>query len=331
MKIYRSLEEFEPRDNAVVTIGTFDGVHIGHQKILAKLVESAKACGGESVLLTFFPHPRLIINPDDDHLRLINDIAEKAHRLALAGIDHLIITPFTRDFSILSPEAYITEVLVNKIGIKQIIIGYDHHFGKDRTGNIKVLSEFSKVFDYTVKEIPRQDIEHVAVSSTRIREALIKGDIDTANKYLGYAFELTGTVVRGDRIGTEIGFPTANLNVFENKKLIPAYGIYAVEAEIFPRMLSIESGEYSDPKPLRTCQGMGYIGKRPTVDGTNRKIEINLFDFNEDIYDKTLRVRFLHFIRHDQWFESLELLQQQIAKDEDAVREYFSAPDNVGI
>lgn len=323
MKIYRSLEEFEPRDNAVVTIGTFDGVHVGHQKILAKLVETAKECGGESVLLTFFPHPRLIINPNDDSLRLINDIAEKAHRLAMAGIDHLIITPFTRDFSILSPEEYITEVLVKKIGIKQIIIGYDHHFGKDRSGDIKVLMEFSKVFDYTVKEIPRQDIEDVAVSSTRIREALIKGDIDTANKYLGYPFELTGAVVRGDRIGTEIGFPTANLNVFESKKLIPAYGIYAVEAEIYAQAPSIESGAYIAPQPLQICRGMGYIGKRPTVDGTNRKIEINLFDFNKDIYDKTLRVRFLHFVRHDQWFESLELLQEQIAKDEEDVKSYF--------
>jgi len=323
MKIYRNLDEFKPLDYAIVTIGTFDGVHVGHQKILNKLTELAKDNTGETVLLTFFPHPRLIINPNDDTLRLINDIEEKAERLALAGIDHLIITPFTRDFSIQTPEEYISNVLVNKIGCKKIVIGYDHHFGKDRKGTIKDLIHFSEIFDYSVDQIPEQDIEDVAVSSTRVRESLIKGDITTANKYLGYPFELTGTVIKGDQIGREIGFPTANLHVHEAHKLIPAYGIYAVEVEIYPRTTEIVTGDYFEPEPERVAKGMCYIGTRPTVDGMNRKIEVNLLDFNDDLYSKTIRVKFLEFIRHDQWFESLELMQEQIKKDEVAIRSYF--------
>ncbi|WP_099366295.1 bifunctional riboflavin kinase/FAD synthetase [Sphingobacterium sp. 1.A.4] len=323
MKIYRNLDEFQPLDFAIVTIGTFDGVHVGHQKILNKLVELAKDNTGETVLLTFYPHPRLIINPDDDSLRLINDIEEKVERLALAGIDHLIITPFTRDFSNQTAEEYISNVLVNKIGCKKIVIGYDHHFGKNREGTIKDLIHNSQIFDYTVEEIPEQDIEDVAVSSTRVRESLIKGDIITANKYLGYPFELTGTVIRGDQIGREIGFPTANLHIHEAHKLIPAYGIYAVEVEIYPRSTEIKTGHYYQPEPERVAQGMCYIGTRPTVDGMNRKIEVNLLDFNDDLYTKTVRVKFLQFIRHDQWFESLELMQEQIKKDEKDIRAFF--------
>ena len=323
MKIYRNLDEFQPLDHAIVTIGTFDGVHVGHQKILNKLIELAKGNTGETVLLTFYPHPRLIINPDDDSLRLINDIEEKIERLALAGIDHLIITPFTRDFSNQTPEEYISNVLVNKIGCKKIVIGYDHHFGKNRTGTISDLIYNSEIFDYSVEEIPEEDIENVAVSSTRIRESLIKGDINTANKYLGYPFELSGTVIRGDQIGREIGFPTANLQVREEHKLIPAYGIYAVEVEIYPCSISTNTGHYIQPKPERIAKGMCYIGTRPTVDGMNRKIEVNLLDFDDDLYNKTVKMKFLSFIRHDQWFESLEQMQEQIKIDESEIRAFF--------
>lgn len=323
MKIYKNLEEFNTLENAIVTIGTFDGVHVGHQKILKQLVDCAKENNGESVLLTFFPHPRLIINPDDEALKLINDIEEKTHRLALAGLDHLIITPFTRDFSNQNPEEYIRNVLVGKLGTKKIIIGYDHHFGKNRTGSIKDLVHFSEIFDFSVDQIPEQDIDDVAVSSTRIREALIKGDVDTANKYLGYPFELTGTIVRGDQIGRQIGFPTANLHVHESHKLIPAYGIYAVEVEIYPKVPSTGSGDYIHPEPIALAKGMCYIGTRPTVDGMNRKIEVNLLDFKDDLYSKTLRIKFLHFVRHDERFDNLEDLQTQIRKDEDAIRSYF--------
>lgn len=324
MKIYRNLEEFSPLENAIVTIGTFDGVHIGHQKILKQLLECTKENNGESVLLTFFPHPRLIINPDDEALKLINDIEEKTHHLALAGLDHLIITPFTRDFSNQTAEEYIRNVLVEKLGTKKIVIGYDHHFGKNRLGSIKDLIHFTEIFDFEVDQIPEQDIDDVAVSSTRIREALIKGDIETANKYLGYAFELTGTIVRGDQIGRQIGFPTANLNVHEYHKLIPAYGIYAVEVEIFPRVPSIASGDYINPETIALAKGMCYIGTRPTVDGMSRKIEVNLLDFKDDLYSKTLRIKFRHFIRGDERYASLEELQAQIIKDENVIRAYFS-------
>lgn len=324
MKIYRSLEEFTSLDNAIVTIGTFDGVHVGHQKILKKLIDCAKENQCESVLLTFFPHPRLIINPNDESLRLINDIEEKVHQLAIAGLDHLIITPFTRDFSNQTAEEYIRNVLVNKLGTKVIIIGYDHHFGKDRKGNIKDLIELSNIFDFQVKEIPKQDIEDVAVSSTQIREALIKGNIETANKYLGYTFQLTGTVIKGDQIGRQIGFPTANIHVHEEHKLIPAYGIYAVEVEIYPTVSTICSGEYIDPKPAKKAYGMCYIGTRPTVDGMNRKIEVNLLDFADDLYHKTIRINFYKHIRGDERYDSLAELQAQIKIDEQNIRAYFN-------
>lgn len=320
MKIYRSLDDFKALENAVVTIGTFDGVHIGHQKILTHLKECAKKINGETVLLTFYPHPRLIINPDDDSLRLINDIEEKVSRLSELDIDHLIITPFSRDFSNQTPEEYISNVLVGKLGIKKIVIGYDHHFGKDRKGSLKDLQQYADIFDYSVEQIPEQDINDVAVSSTRIRLALITGDINTANLYLGYPFELTGTVIRGDQIGRTIGFPTANLQVHEQHKLIPAYGIYAVEVHIFDHLQNITTGEYIETEPYSIAKGMGYIGTRPTVDGMNRSIEISLFDFNEDIYGKTLRVKFLHFIRHDERFDSLQEMKDQIKEDERQIR-----------
>ncbi len=319
MKIYRNLEDFIPLDNAVVTIGTFDGVHVGHQKILSTLCESAKASKGETVLLTFFPHPRLILHPEDDSLRIISDVDEKVKRLADAGIDHLIITPFTRDFSNLTPEEYIREVLVGKIGTKKIIIGYDHRFGKDRAGSLKDLLDYADIYGYSVEQIPEQDINDVAVSSTKIREALIKGDIGTANTYLGYPFQLTGKVIRGDQLGRRIGFPTANLQVQESHKLIPAYGIYAVEAAVI-EPTDITTGPYVPQPPERTIHGMGYIGTRPTVDGVSRSIEVHLLDFNEDIYGETLRVKFLHFVRHDQWFDNMEEMVQQMAVDERKVR-----------
>lgn len=323
MKIYRDIEDFIPLDNAVVTIGTFDGVHIGHQKILSTLKESAKNIKGETVLLSFFPHPRMILHPEDNTLRLISDLSEKVNLIAEAGIDHLIITPFTRDFSNQSPEEYIRDVLVGKIGTNKIVIGYDHHFGKDRSGNLSELLKYAEIFGYIVEEIPEQDINDVAVSSTKIREALIKGDITTANAYLGYPFQLTGTVIRGNQLGRSIGYPTANLHVFENFKLIPAYGIYAIEASIIAPS-EIRTGIYQPEIPEQIVQGMSYIGTRPTVDGVGRSIEVNLFDFKGDLYDKVLRVKFLHFIRHDRRFDDIDELADQIALDEIEVRNFFT-------
>ncbi|MGK6350881.1 bifunctional riboflavin kinase/FAD synthetase [Parapedobacter sp. DT-150] len=322
MRIYRNLEDFIPLDNAVVTIGTFDGVHVGHQKILSTLKECARMINGETVLLTFFPHPRLILHPEDDSLRLISDIEEKVQLLADAGIDHLIITPFTRDFSNQSPEEYIRDVLVGKIGTKKIVIGYDHRFGKDREGSLHDLLDHAEIYGYTVEQIPEQDINDVAVSSTKIREALIKGDMDIANTYLGYPFQLTGKVVRGNQLGRNIGYPTANLQVQEEHKLIPAYGIYAVEVAIIEPAV-IQTGPYVPNPPQQLVKGMGYIGTRPTIDGVSRSIEVYLFDFKEDIYGKTLRVKFLHFIRHDQWFETMQELIDQMAEDEKKVKGLF--------
>ncbi len=320
MRIYRDIADFTPLDNAVVTIGTFDGVHIGHQKILSTLKACAQEVNGESVLLTFFPHPRLILHPEDDSLRLINDLSEKIHLIAEAGIDHLIITPFTRDFSNQSPEEYIRDILVAKIGTRKIVIGYDHHFGKDRVGSLPDLLKFAEIYGYEVEQIPEQDIEDVAVSSTKIRESLIKGDIQTANNYLGYPFLLTGLVIRGNQLGRQIGFPTANLQIPETHKLIPAYGIYAVEvALIHPE--EIATGDFSPEQPSIVVPGMGYIGNRPTVDGLGRSIEVHLFDFDQDLYNKTLRVKFLHFIRHDQWFGSMEEMIAQMQEDEKKARE----------
>jgi len=319
MKIYRNIEDFIPVDNAVVTIGTFDGVHIGHQKILSNLVESAREINGETVLLTFFPHPRMILHPEDDSLRLISTIEEKANKLAACGIDHLIITPFTKEFSQQSPEDYIRDVLVSKIGTKKIVIGYDHHFGKDRGGSLSDLLFYAPIFGYSVQEIPEQDINAVTVSSTKIREALIKGEIEVANDFLGYPYELIGSVIKGKQIGTDIGFPTANLAIEENYKLIPAYGIYAVEVSII-NQAPIKDGEFEDQVELQTFKGMGYIGTRPTVSGTKRSIEVNLFDFNDNLYGKTLRVKFIHFVRQDVRFDTVEEMTQQIAEDEKVIR-----------
>ncbi|WP_028296856.1 bifunctional riboflavin kinase/FAD synthetase [Olivibacter sitiensis] len=324
MKIYRSLDEFTPLDNAVVTMGTFDGVHVGHQKIISKLTEYARIIDGETVLLTFFPHPRMIIHPEDESLKLINTIEEKAERLAACGIDHLIITPFTRDFSNQGPEEYIREVLVSKIGTKRVIIGYDHHFGKNRGGSIADLNRYSQQYQYTVQEIPEQDVNEVAVSSTKIREALILGDIDTANRYLGYPFPLTGKIVKGQQLGRTIGFPTANIEVEEPYKLIPAYGIYAVEAYLIDKA-QFGSGEFVPPTTSEKLKGMGYIGTRPTVNGITRSIEVNFFDLNEDLYGKTIHVNFLHFVRHDQKFTTVEEMQLQLAIDEKNIRKLLFA------
>ncbi len=305
MKIYKNIDEFRKIHNAVVTIGTFDGVHIGHQKIISRLIEVAKQKKGETVILTFFPHPRMILHPEDLDIKLISTLEEKAERLEKLGIDHLIITPFTRDFSNLSPQEYIKEVLVDKIGTKQIIIGYDHRFGKDRKGGLEQLQEYASEFGFEVEEIPEQDINDVAVSSTKIRNAVLSGDVKTAIEFLGYPFQLTGKVIKGDQIGRTLGFPTANLFIEENYKLIPADGIYAVSVEIKSGTSGVKS-EY----------GMAYIGHRPTLNGMTRNIEVNVFDFSEDIYGQTIRLSFLHFLRGDVKFNSLDELKKQLTIDE---------------
>jgi riboflavin kinase/FMN adenylyltransferase len=303
MKTYHHIDEFKPVKNAVVTIGTFDGVHLGHRKIISGIKELADTTGGETVILTFFPHPRMILHPEDESIKLITTIDEKAQLLEQLGVDHLIITPFSRDFSNQSPEDYIRDVLVNKIGTKKIVIGYDHRFGKDRRGGLNDLLHLAPVYGFEVVEIPEQDIHEVAVSSTRIREALLSDNIKLANEFLGYPFFITGKVIRGDQIGRQIGYPTANIQVEEKYKLIPADGIFAVKVQY-------NGSEY---------KGMAYIGSRPTINGMARNIEVNLFDFDKEIYNETIRMEFHHFVRGDVKFNGLDELKVQIAKDKEDV------------
>jgi riboflavin kinase/FMN adenylyltransferase len=308
MKIYHHIDDFAPIKNAVVTIGTFDGVHLGHRKIIERIQQLAKAFDGETVILTFFPHPRMILHPEDQGLKMINTIDEKAQLLEQLGVDHLIITPFSRDFSNQTADEYIRDVLVNKIGTKKIVIGYDHRFGKDRQGSLAELQQAAPVYGFEVVEIPEQDIHDVAVSSTRIRNALLNTEIDLANEFLGYPFFVTGKVTRGDQIGRTIGYPTANILIEETYKLIPADGIFAVKVYLNER-------EY---------KGMGYIGHRPTISGMTRNIEVNIFDFNEDIYTQSIRMEFLHYVRGDIKFTSLDELTTQLGKDKEAVMALFN-------
>jgi len=303
MKIYNNIDEFKLIENAVVTIGTFDGVHTGHRKIIAKLQELAKEIGGETVILTFFPHPRMILNPEDQSLKLITTINEKAQLLEEMGVNHLIVTPFSRDFSNLSALEYIHDILVAKIGTKRIVIGYDHRFGKDRKGGLEDLQRLSKVYDFEVVEIPEQDINDVAVSSTKIRTALLSDDIALANQFLSYPFFITGKVIKGDQLGRQLGYPTANILIGESYKLIPADGIFAVTVEV----------------DSITYKGMAYIGHRPTINGMTRNIEVNIFDFNQDIYDQQIRMNFHHFVRSDIKFNGLDALVEQLAKDRESV------------
>lgn len=327
MKIYNNLSDFKKLDNAIVTIGTFDGVHFGHQKIIKQLVQKAKADNGESVILTFFPHPRMIIDPENQELKMINTINEKAEILKGLGVDHLIITPFTRDFSNQLPEDYIKNTLVNNIGTKHIIIGYDHRFGKDRSGNLNDLKAAGLHYGFSVEEIMEQDIHDVAVSSTKIRQALLAGDVSLANDYLGYPFSIFGRVIKGDKIGRTIGFPTANIFVEETYKLIPGDGIYAVTVEMESEVRSPES-EVLNPKPstlnLQPYKGMAYIGQRPTINGMTRNIEVNIFDFNQEIYGQDIKMNFLKFLRHDVKFTGLEALTIQLQKDKEATLDYFN-------
>ncbi|WP_432709414.1 bifunctional riboflavin kinase/FAD synthetase [Pedobacter sp.] len=307
MKIYQHLSEFKKLANAVVTIGTFDGVHYGHQKIVKRLCELAKETGGESVILTFFPHPRLILDPENQNLKMINTVKQKAEILASLGVDHLIIIPFTRDFSNLSAKEYIRRILIDTIGMKYIIVGYDHRFGKDRKGGMPELELYAREFDYKIELIKEQDINDVAVSSTKIRQALLKGDVALAAEYLGYPFSIEGRVVKGDKIGRTIGYPTANIFVEETYKLIPSDGIYAVK---------VDMGDES-------YRGMAYIGQRPTINGMTRNIEVNIFDFNKEIYGQTIVMTFLQFLRHDVKFTGLEALKEQLHEDKQNTLAYF--------
>jgi riboflavin kinase/FMN adenylyltransferase len=301
VKIYNSIEAFKKVRNAVVTTGTFDGVHEGHRVIINQLKSIANKIGGETVLLTFFPHPRMVLYPDDNDLRLIDTINERKQLLAEAGIDHLIIHPFSKEFSRLSSLDFVRNILVNQLGVHTLVIGYDHHFGRNREGSFEHLKEFGPLYGFEVEEISAQEVQQVNVSSTKIRVSLSEGEIISANQFLGHPYSLAGTIVDGDKLGREIGFPTANIKVKEWYKLIPSNGVYAVK-------ILLDDIIY---------KGMLNIGTRPTVNGKEKTIEVNIFNFNADIYTKALKVEFYERIRDEQKFESLNDLKKQLDIDKE--------------
>jgi riboflavin kinase/FMN adenylyltransferase len=308
MNIYHSLDSFHKLENGVVTSGTFDGVHLGHQKILSRLTEISQQSGGESVVLTFWPHPRMVVSEDSQALQLLSTIDEKIELFAGLGIQHLAIVPFTRAFSELSSDEFIQQILVDKIGTRKLVIGYDHRFGRNREGSFEFLQKNCAKYGFDVEEIPRADIEHMAISSSRIRKSLITGHIDEANGLLGRSYTLSGTVVKGKQLGRTIGFPTANLHLHESYKLVPMNGVYIIHA--------IHNGN--------RYKGMLNIGVRPTVDGTIRTIEAHLFDFNQEIYGEDLQLELLHYLRSEQKFDGIDMLVRQINVDKENTLLYFS-------
>jgi riboflavin kinase / FMN adenylyltransferase len=303
MIVIRDLQDFPVLERAVVTSGTFDGVHVGHQKILSRLLESASVSGGQSVVVTYWPHPRLILAPQHPHeLRLLSTIEERITELSKFKIDYLLIIPFTKEFSCLSPEAYVQQILLDTLHTKKLVIGYDHHFGRNRQGNFDFLHANASRFGFTIEEIPRQDIDEVGVSSTKIRQALESGDVEQAARFLGRPYSLTGTVVEGKKLGRTIGFPTANLQVAEPFKLIPASGVYAVRVRV-------------KGHPFGAMLNIGY---RPTVGGTSLSIEAHLFQFSGDLYGQEVEVTFLKRLRDEHKFAGLEELKAQLAQDKKA-------------
>ncbi|MGG7034424.1 MAG: bifunctional riboflavin kinase/FAD synthetase [Flavobacterium sp.] len=308
MKLFHSISEFKTESKTVVTIGTFDGVHIGHKKILERLVQNARDLEAESLVLTFFPHPRMILN-DDSEIKLLNTIDEKADLLEKAGLDNLVIHPFDQAFSQLTAEEFVKNILVDQFNIKKIIIGHDHRFGKNRSADIYDLIKFGQQYGFEVEQISSQQINEVDVSSTKIRKALLAGNIDLANEYLGYPYVLSGTIVKGKQLGRTIGYPTANVGIEANYKLIPLNGVYIVKSEwngtdIF---------------------GMMNIGTNPTVDGKKLSVEVNFFDFDSDIYNQKIVVSVLHRIRSEQKFDSLDALKAQLATDKEISLSFLSS------
>lgn len=295
-------------NHTVLTIGTFDGVHIGHQKIIKRLVEVSKIKNLTPSLLTFFPHPRMVLQKDAN-IKLINTIDEKKDILKRFGISNLVIKEFTKEFSRLTAEDFVKNILVEDLKAKHIIIGYDHHFGRNRNANIDDLKQFGKDFNFDVEEISKQDINDVAVSSTKIRAALKEGDIKTANTYLGYNFMLTGKVIDGKKLGKTINYPTANLYIEETYKLIPKHGVYVVKSTI-------------DNKEVF---GMTNIGYNPTVNGKHQTIETHFFDFNENLYGKNLKIELLQRLRDEQKFSSVEELQSQLHIDKKNALEFIKS------
>ena len=307
MKIFHSINEFYSDKKTIVTLGTFDGVHIGHTEILKKLTQNTHDGEFESTVLTFFPHPRTVLQGKSD-LKLLNTINEKISLLENIGIENLIIHPFDEKFAELSAEEFAKTILVDQLQVQKIIIGYDHRFGKNRTADINDLITFGTQYGFEVEQISAQEIDAISISSTKIRNALELGDIDLANQYLGYSYFLSGTVVKGKQLGRTIGFPTANIKLDEDYKLVPKNGVYIVCAKIDNQLVN----------------GMMNIGFNPTVEGKNKTIEVHLFDFNSDLYNHKIKISIIHPIRSEQKFESVAVLKQQLIKDKEFSIQYLS-------
>lgn len=306
MNIFHKIQDFKSEKPTIVTLGTFDGVHLGHKKIIERLFLNSKKSGYESLVLTFFPHPRMVLQ-DNSEIKLLNTINEKAELLQNIGLQNLVIHPFDQAFSQLTAEEFVKSILVDQFNIKKIIIGHDHRFGKNRSADINDLIAFGKIYNFEVEQISAQEIDEVSISSTKIRNALLDGEIKLANDYLGYDYFISGTVVKGKQLGRTIGFPTANLKITEDYKLIPKNGVYIVKSFI-------------DGKEVF---GMMNIGTNPTVNGKSQTIETYFLDFEGDLYDKELQIHFLKRIRSEEKFDSLDSLKKEIEKDKIATINYI--------
>ncbi len=306
MNIFHSIKDFHSTKQTILTLGTFDGVHIGHRKILERVTQNTENDKYESLVLTFFPHPRMVLQGESD-VKLLNTISEKIDLLEKIGIQNLVIHPFDETFSKLTADEFVKTVLVDRFHIKKIIIGHDHRFGRNRTANIDDLITFGKQHNFEVEQISVQEVNDVSISSTKIRTALLEGNMALANEYLGYDYFLTGVVSKGKQLGRTIGFPTANLKIGDNYKLIPRNGVYVVKSTI----------------DQKTVFGMMNIGFNPTLGEKNLSIEIHYFDFDTDLYDQKISVSLLEYLRPEQKFDSVALLKDQLKKDEKAALDYL--------
>ncbi|MEC8610534.1 MAG: bifunctional riboflavin kinase/FAD synthetase [Bacteroidota bacterium] len=308
MKIYHSISDFKNVQKPILTTGTFDGVHFGHIKIIQRLSEIAVNEGGQSTVLTFYPHPRMVLFPGDHQLQLINTLEEKIRLLKKARVQHLIIHPFTKEFSRKTSLSFVRDIIVNQLNTHKLVIGYDHHFGRNREGTFEHLKEFAPVYGFEVEEIPAQLLDDVKVSSTKIRNALVNGQVDLAYQFLNYHYELSGTVVKGNEVGRRINFPTANLSVDDATKLIPKPGVYAVKVDV----------------QNHCFDGMMNIGTNPTLGNNKQSIEVHIFEFDNLIYDQKIGVRFIHRMRDEVSFYNLESLKQQLEKDKQIAKDLLA-------
>ena len=309
MRVYHSLDEVPQISNLVLTQGTFDGVHLGHEKVLRHVVKTAKEAGGESMLLTFYPHPRLVLYPNDNNLRLLSSIDEKADLVASTGIDHMLVLQFTDQIAKLSPLEFVRNILFQKLAVKTMVVGYDHRFGRNREGDFTQLQEMSEMFGFQVAEIHASEIEDIAISSTRIRKALLSGNLAQANALLGRKYRFSGVVIHGRKLGRTLGFPTANIGMRDPYKLVPGGGVYAVRVHIHGK----------------TYNGAANIGWNPTINDKGFSIEVHILNFSDDIYNEEIELEMVQFLRYEEKFENIEALTTQIKKDVSAAEAVLSS------